>query len=229
MPDSPGLPAVTLIPAGPMNAFLIRGQRPVLVDTGLPGSGPGILAALEKQGVRPRDLALIVITHAHIDHSGSAAFLKEVTGAPVLVHAADAEYLRSGASAPATPAAFLGRLLNLATGNRKPDPALAAEPDILVNAPYCLDAFGTDGTIVPVPGHTPGSLAIVLSTGECIAGDLVMGLMPASRVRLPIVAADLPAAVASIHRILDMNPKIFYTGHGGPFPAERVRSLVGVT
>lgn len=228
MPDSPGLPAVVRIPAGPVNAYLIRGSRPVLVDTGLPGSGPGIIAALEKDGIHPRDLSLIIITHAHIDHSGSAAFLKEATGAPLLVHAADAEYLRSGASAPAKPAAFLGRLLNLAIGNRKPDPALAVEPDILVNAPYRLDAFGIDGTILPTPGHTRGSIAVVLSSGECIAGDLLMGMIPASRVRLPIVADDLPAVVSSIGMILEKNPKIFYTGHGGPFMAGSVRSLMGV-
>jgi flavorubredoxin len=38
---------VKAIPLGHVNAFLIRGARPVLVDTGLPGSAPKILSALQ--------------------------------------------------------------------------------------------------------------------------------------------------------------------------------------
>jgi glyoxylase-like metal-dependent hydrolase (beta-lactamase superfamily II) len=217
---------VKAIPLGHVNAFLIRGARPVLVDTGLPGSAPKILSALQEEGLKPWDLALIIITHAHLDHSGSAAALSGATGAPVLVHAREADYLCTGASAPTPSTALLGYLLRLIIGKHTPAPELAVRPVIRIDAPYRLGAFSVDGTIIPTPGHTNGSLSVSLATGECIAGDLVTGMFPAARPRLPVFAEDPEAAVKSIRMILDTKPEIIYAGHGGPFSREQVEALV---
>ena len=214
------------IPLGHSNAFLIRGTRPVLVDTGLPGSAPKILAALQKEGQKPWDLALIIITHAHLDHTGSVAAIAGATGAPVLVHTGEADFLSTGASAPARPNALLGHLLGLMIGKHAPAPELAVRPVIRVDAPYRLDAFGIDGTIIPTPGHTNGSLSMILASGECIAGDLVTGMFPATEPRLPIFAENPDAARESIQTILAANPKIIYAGHGGPFSPGQVQELL---
>ena len=87
---------VPILPRGMLNSFLLIGERPVVVDTGVPGSGPKILSALAREGFAPRDVSLILITHRHVDHIGSAASLKRDTGAPVAVQALDAEWLRRG-------------------------------------------------------------------------------------------------------------------------------------
>jgi hydroxyacylglutathione hydrolase len=52
------------------NAFLVRGERPVLIDTGCPGDTDTLLRALAKEGVAVRDLSLILHTHGHRDHAG---------------------------------------------------------------------------------------------------------------------------------------------------------------
>jgi hydroxyacylglutathione hydrolase len=213
------------IPLGHANAFLIRGSRPIVVDTGLPGNAPKILAVLQDEDIRPWDLALIIITHVHTDHSGSAAALAGATGAPVLVHEREADRLADGASVPAVPAAFLGRMLGLMIGKHAPAPGLAIKPVIRIDGPYRLDAFGIDGEIIPTPGHTSGSISVLLATGECIAGDLVMGMLPAKRPRLPVFAEDPEAAKASIRTILDRKPAVIYTGHGGPFSCDQLEAL----
>ena len=82
---------VIQISLGWANAFVIRGKRPVLVDTGYPGSAPAIIDKLTQNGVDPGWLSLILITHGHADHFGSAAELKKQTGAPIAVHKLDAE------------------------------------------------------------------------------------------------------------------------------------------
>ena len=70
------------------NAFLVQGEAGrLLVDTGPPGAEGRLLAALAAQGVDPESLALILITHGHTDHYGSAAALREHTGAPLAMHA----------------------------------------------------------------------------------------------------------------------------------------------
>jgi len=225
-PVPPDSALVRQIPLGHANAFLIRGKRPVLVDTGLPGSAPKILAVLKEEGYNPWDLALIIITHAHIDHFGSAAALAGATGAPVLASAGEADALARGESLPAKPASLLGRLMHLMIGKRAPKPDLGVTPVIRVDAPYRLDGFGIDGEIVLTPGHTAGSLTVALGTGEYIIGDLVMGMFPAHRARLPVFAGDMGAVKKSIREVSATRPAIVYTGHGGPFTGSDLEALI---
>lgn len=228
MPD-PAPPAgsrVRPISLGFVNAFLVLGKRPVLVDTGIPGSAPKILAAIREEGYEPRDLSLIIITHAHTDHFGSAAAVSEATGAPVLVHACEAGVLESGAGLPPVPVSFSGRIFALMIGKTAPSPALAVTPAIRIDAPYRLDAYGIDGVVIPSPGHTHGSLSILLAGGECIVGDLVMGIFPPGRPGLPIFAEDTGAVKQGIRRITDTKPSIIYAGHGGPFDCSQLEGLL---
>jgi len=225
-PVSPGGALVRPIPLGHANAYLIRGKRPVLVDTGLPGNTPMILAALQKEGYNPWDLALIIITHAHIDHFGNAAALAGATGAPVLVHTCEAEALSRGESLPAVPASFTGKIMRLMIGKHSPRPELGIKAVIRLDAPYRLDAFGIDGEIIPTPGHTKGSLSVMLGTGEAIIGDLVMGMFPAHRAHLPHFAENMDDVKKSIRSVTERKPAIVYTGHGGPFTCADLEALI---
>lgn len=217
---------VVPVPLRHVNAFLIRGTRPVLVDTGLPGSAPKILSALQREGYMPWDLGLIIITHAHLDHTGSAAALSGATGAPVLVHKAEADYLAAGASAPVVPVTLTARILCLLIGKHAPAPDLGVQAVIRIDTPYRLDSFGINGAVLPTPGHTKGSLSVSLATGEAIAGDLVTGMFPPGRARLPVFAEDAVEAKASIRALLATAPATVYAGHGGPFPGSDVEALL---
>ncbi|WSW02240.1 MBL fold metallo-hydrolase [Streptomyces sp. NBC_01006] len=96
-----------------VNAYLLLGRRPVLVDAGTPGSGQSIRERIAGHGLDPSDLALIVITHGHIDHFGSAAELHRLTGAPIAGHVADLEPFRTGrAHMPYLPTGPMGRVMN---------------------------------------------------------------------------------------------------------------------
>jgi hydroxyacylglutathione hydrolase len=225
-PVPPDGALVRPIKLGHANAFLIRGKRPVLVDTGLPGKAPEILAVLQEEGYNPWDLALIIITHAHIDHFGNAAALAGATGAPLLVHSLEAEALSRGESLPAVPASLTGKIMKFMIGKHAPRPELGITAVIRVDAPYRLDAFGIDGEILPTPGHTRGSLSVMLGTGEAITGDLVMGMFPAHKATLPHFAEDREDVKKSIRTVTEREPAIIYTGHGGPFSCRDLEALI---
>jgi hydroxyacylglutathione hydrolase len=82
-----------------------------------------------------------------------------------------------------------------------------------------LEDYGVSGRVIPTPGHTPGSVSVLLDSGEAIVGDMVIGdfLRLLCRPGLPIVAWDMERNRESIRRFLDLSPRIVYVGHGGPF------------
>jgi len=68
----------------------------ILLDGGMPGSAADFEAAIRKAGFRPEDIRLLLITHAHIDHAGTVAYFKKLSGAEVAVMDRDFEQLKSG-------------------------------------------------------------------------------------------------------------------------------------
>lgn len=78
-------PTVWQLPLPIGHVHLVRREDGfAVVDTGVPGTAPAILAALHELGARPAELRQIVLTHSHFDHMGSAADLVAATGAEVL-------------------------------------------------------------------------------------------------------------------------------------------------
>jgi len=70
---------------GPMTvmAYALVGDRVVIVDTGVGGQAERILERIAEEGHAPGDVSLILLTHGHGDHAGSAAALRDATGAPI--------------------------------------------------------------------------------------------------------------------------------------------------
>jgi hydroxyacylglutathione hydrolase len=65
----------------------------LLVDTGMPGNAKRIVAFIESIGRHAADLRYIILTHCDLDHIGSVAALKELTGARVAIHELDGAVL----------------------------------------------------------------------------------------------------------------------------------------
>jgi len=89
--------------------------------------------------------------------------------------------------------------------------------------------FGVDGIVRHTGGHTPGSIAVELSSHDVLAGDLVasgIGIGGVAFIGRPIRPPfeDDPQTVArELNRMLEGGAKRFYMGHGGPLEAAEVR------
>ena len=221
---------IPILPLGLVNAHLILGAGGcVLVDTGLPGSESKIEKALTTHKLSFGDIRLIVVTHAHVDHAGNAALLRELSGAPIVAHAGDAKHFRREAPMMFCPTGWFGRLflkIPLMFG-----PYTGFEPDILLSNGDVLDLgrYGLSGTLKHTPGHTAGSISVDLSTKDALVGDLIAsgillgGLVRTKHAIRPPFEDDPQAVGMALQRLLDSGTERFYMGHGGPLEAREVQ------
>ncbi len=209
---------------GQTSAYLLRGNRPILVDTGSPGSLQRLLDTLDQYRVNLRDIALIVLTHAHHDHFGNAAELKRLTGAPIAVHKADAAALESGKGADVVPVTTMARVATSLMGGRLRSEGVKA--DILLGDVFSLNEYGIAGRILHTPGHTPGSVSILLDTGEAIVGDTIMAMNPFKGPGMPMFIENPKALKGSIQRLQEQGPNRVFMTHGGAFDGDILHKII---
>ena len=228
--QDPRIVRVPILPLGLVNAHLVLGERACLVvDTGLPGSEGRIERALLEQGRTLRDITLILVTHAHVDHAGSAAALRELSGAPIVAHEGDLPHLRREVPMSFCPTGWFGRLF-LRT-RLMLQPYVGFSPDILLSGGESLDlsAYGFEGAVRSTPGHTAGSISVHLASKAALVGDLIAsglllgGIARTGHAKRPPFEDDPASVSQELLRLVDAGAEHFFMGHGGPLKAEEVR------
>jgi len=207
------------------NAYLLLGDRPILVDTGSPGEASRIASACAAVGVGIRDLALILHTHVHSDHFGSTAELATVAQCPVSFHPGDDGLAIQGHNGSLRGVGLRGRWMSRLFRNT---PFQSTTADIPAEQGMRLERFGVAGTVHHTPGHTAGSISVVLDSGDALVGDLLMGgyaggMILRSKPNCHYFADDLPLALSSLARVLSLSTRHLLPGHGGPLRHPDVR------
>ncbi|NPC84262.1 MBL fold metallo-hydrolase, partial [Pyxidicoccus fallax] len=228
--QTPRIIRVPILPLGMVNTHLLEGSSGcILVDAGLPGSEHKVGKALEARGWTLKDLKLIIVTHAHVDHAGAAAALRERSGAPIVAHAAERAHLLGEAPMTFCPTGWFGRAFvkNRAIHERyRP-----VDPDILLSDDETLDLtpFGVQGRVIHSAGHTAGSLSVQLASNEALVGDLVasgvlLGGIVRTRHAIRPPFEESPTTVAAeLERLVSAGVRTFHLGHGGPLDAHEVQ------
>jgi hydroxyacylglutathione hydrolase len=209
------------------NCYLIRQEGIMLIDAAPPRRISRLARKLASLSIKPTDISLIVVTHAHYDHVGSLHDLHGLTGAKVAVNRHEKGWVER-ASHPRPPAFGLwGKTLSLFGGwtaslaGHYPGTSVDIALD---DADFPLQPFGISGRIIYTPGHTPGSSTVLLDTGDAFVGDLAMNGFP---LRLgpgmPCFGDSTEAVRRSWKLILDQGAKTIYPGHGQPFKADALR------
>jgi hydroxyacylglutathione hydrolase len=203
------------------SCYLIRGKDVVMIDGGMPNKLKMFKRKLSKLGIQPSEIKLIVLTHSHFDHSGSAREIRDLTGAKIAIHESERTYLENGGMIIPKGVNTYGRLskpLLFSIFKRISFPKF--KPDILIrDEPYSLSIYGIDGNIIHTPGHTVGSISVILDSGEAFVGCMAHNGFPFRlRPGLPIYAQDIEAIKKCWKILIDKGVKMIYPGHGKPFP-----------
>lgn len=210
------------------NAYLWTGSGGLtLIDCGLPGSAPHIAEAIRALGHRPADLRHLILTHAHIDHVGSAAEIATWGEVTVYAHHDEAAFIKGEAEVP-PPDIQPGWERDLFDQVHKNVPTQGPSPvrvDRELDDGDEIDLNGTAAIAVAAPGHTPGSLGLylpeaqVLFTGDSIARGLDGAVI------LGVFNADRPQAKLAAQRLAELNSTVACFGHGDPVTEKAAPTL----
>lgn len=197
------------------HTVLVRGQRTILVDPGNLHLGlSGLLrSSLRSLGVRDDGIDLVVATHSHHDHLSA---IGAVRGRPLVVGSAERPYLAKSYWPEYAEAFTVGAASEIVE--------IGAEPLTLESGV----------TVVPTPGHTPGSLSVLVETGAervAVVGDCAMTQDEYESRRLSHWYTEEQVAEinASLDRISVWSPTVVIPGHdrafrpGGPAFDARTR------
>jgi metallo-beta-lactamase class B len=180
----------------------------ILLNTGMPSSGPMIVESIRKLGFRPEDIKIIINGHGHSDHAGAFAYMKQLTGAQITIMEAEVPLIESGG---------------------KTDFHYGADWQVMGQPPVKVDRVLRDGETVRLgdvlltahhtPGHTKGSTTWTTQLTEGSRTYLVVfadgsGFNPGYRIAqdpsYPGINADYRR---TLHRLEMLKPDIWLGHH----------------
>lgn len=183
------------------STVLIDGAKRTLVDTGHVGRRSGLLRALRQREISAESIDVVVLTHAHWDHSQN---LDLFPNAQILIGRAELEYARSPREGDFATPQWTGAMLDSHRGVVSVDNGHSVEPGVVV---------------LTTPGHSPGTLSVVVETGAeraAVTGDAIPRAQDALSGVNPVVFHSTRQASESIQRLREI-ADVFYPGHDLPF------------
>jgi len=84
------------ISIGVVNRYPVHDPGWMLVDTGIPYTQGRVARTMNSLGIHPADIRLIVLTHGHVDHAGSARAIQQLTGARIAIRRQGQPLLEQG-------------------------------------------------------------------------------------------------------------------------------------
>lgn len=199
--------------------YLIRTERPCLVETGTAPSAPVVREALASLGIGPRDLATIVVTHIHLDHAGGTGDLAAMfPRAEVVVHELGARHLADPSRLMASARMVYGDELDELFGELAPTPAERIRAVELTGAVDLGGGRRLDSHYSP--GHARHHVGLIdSSTGDLYVGDAAGMYVPETgeqRPGTPPPDFDLVVALESLRLFADLQPTRLLFSHFGP-------------
>lgn len=199
--------------SGRSNVFLLwNGEINILIDTSVSRAWPKLQKKLDKLAIHKIDY--LILTHAHYDHAANAGRIKETFNSKVVIQRKEERYLSNGDNIlPQGTTLFTRPLVHLL--GRRLLPGLKyppCKPDLLIDTHYDLRALGFTASLIHTPGHTAGSMSLIVDDEIAIVGDTMFGVFKWSV--FPPYAEDIALMIHSWGKLLETKCSVFLPSHG---------------
>jgi glyoxylase-like metal-dependent hydrolase (beta-lactamase superfamily II) len=220
-------PGVFFVEGPASNWLVVRDETGfILIDSGYPADRPHILDSIRFLGLEPAACTAVLITHGHVDHTGSAAHFSDAYGTPILCAPEELVHVRGQEKHQVTfgqvisrawrPRVFRWMMHVIRAG------ALTAEPAVRAEAwdAATLSSLPGSPAAILLPGHTPGNAAVLLPRAGAIAvGDSFVSGHPLSGRAGPqmlhrMYHSDPTAALAAARGLEEVEVRVILPGHG---------------
>ena len=209
---SSGIKLVQIL-SGRSNVFLItNNQKYILVDT----SAEFMWKTLQKRldSLHVKQIDLLILTHTHFDHAANACRIKEKYESAVIIHQSETRFLTTGENIlPTGTNIFAKSLVKLFA---KQFISIArfspCNYDIIFDDFFALADYSINGYLIHTPGHTQGSISVIIDNEIALVGDTMFGIFWWTV--FPPFAADQDLLINSWGKLLKTNCKVFIPSHG---------------
>lgn len=202
---------IKMIKGGTDNCYLVvNGKNALLFDTSSGMSCDKVIEECSKY-----DLKLVVLSHTHFDHAENAAEISARFGVPVAYHKADDELFDNYDAQPLKSYGIVGyTVLQLSLTQLKETKVTRPLNRIFIKEGDTFGNYGfPDVKVVELPGHTKGSIGLLVSDHSLLAGDALDNwLRPATG----HLFYNKNVLDKSCERIKSFGVKNIYYGHGKP-------------
>jgi hydroxyacylglutathione hydrolase len=217
------VPGIHMIQGITAHCYLVDNTELILIDTGMPKKTKKILRYITDTLERtPSDLKTILLTHCDIDHIGNALELRNITGAKIAAHPQDAQVI-AGKKMRMIPKGGMRILFKLLESFLQVKPF---EVDSMINEGDTISGL----TVLHMPGHTQGSIALYDSKRKVLfIGDMLGFRDGVVQGPSKSVTMDMEQAYQSIEKLHNLDFTIMLSGHGAPLRSDasaKVREFI---
>ncbi len=210
---NPGMATINL---GGVNCYLVKSAAGfLLIDAGLSTQRKRLLQEFQRLGCSPADIKFVVMTHGDSDHAGNGAFLQKEFHVPVGMHPDDFGMVQRGdmswnrkpkADKMSIVMTIVGGMVRLVFKQRFE----TFTPDVAVGDGYDLSQHGFNARVIHIPGHSKGSVGVLMDNGDLFCGDFLYSTPGMNFVD------DAQAREASLAKLRKLGIKRLFPGHGKP-------------
>ncbi len=211
---------IYLVPSFVNCYFIEREDYCILIDTGTSKKASKIIHTI-KTNFPEKPLKVILVTHAHLDHTAGLKKLGQLYGSKIISHEKEKPYIMKSEKMPSRDG-LIGKTLGIFS-------------NLLSGAEYSVDQIVTDGEIIcglkvyHLPGHTPGTIALEdVETKALFCGDIIDCNKKGDTILPPkkLFALNYNQALISSVKMLQVSkPSAIFLGHGKPIikPASAIK------
>ena len=198
---------------GRSNVFLLSNAgKNILIDT-----SPKVFWKRLEKRIKSLDIKSIdylILTHTHYDHAANSNILKKKYKSLVFVQQNEAGYLVNGENPVISSTNTVYKLIIKCLGKSLLK-MMKYEPcnyDFLVDSHYDLSGLGFNAYILHTPGHTIGSMSVIVDDEIALVGDCMFGVFKSSV--YPPFAENTKELIKSWGKLLETDCKLFLPSHG---------------